>query len=157
MHIEKSVYIIEYQNWNNIEISLNCFSEYIRVYHGLSDINFILRLCNNWLSVPILIISPIQLDHVDKKLLQLSIKYILVVTRSNFKTIIEPRHQNTTNVAVGHVKTQISLGIISAWSESSLSTWRMFGSIVTHYPLWSDWRMSLSCTPFTDIWDFTLG
>ena len=41
-------------------------------------------------------------------------------------------------------KTQISLGIRSAWSESSLSAWRKLGSLATNWlsvqrRLWSDW------------------
>ena len=39
-------------------------------------------------------------------------------------------------------KTQISLGIHSVWSESSLSTWRKLGSLATHWAHsedWSDW------------------
>ena len=39
-------------------------------------------------------------------------------------------------------KTQISLGICPVWSDSSLSAWRKFGSLATHWAHsedWSDW------------------
>ena len=37
-------------------------------------------------------------------------------------------------------KTQISLGILPVWSESSLSAWRKFGSSLSaQRSLWSDW------------------
>ena len=44
---------------------------------------------------------------------------------------------------VSPAKTQISLGIRPAWSESSMSAWRKLGSLATHWAeqlrLWSDW------------------
>ena len=39
-------------------------------------------------------------------------------------------------------KIQISLGVHPVWSESSLSTWRIIGSLATHKANsedWSDW------------------
>ena len=42
-------------------------------------------------------------------------------------------------------KTQISLGMCPAWSESSLSAWRKLGSLVIHWVLskdWSDWAVA---------------
>ena len=45
-------------------------------------------------------------------------------------------------MAVRSAKTQISLGICSVWSESSLSAWRKPGSLATnwaHNEDWSDW------------------
>ena len=42
------------------------------------------------------------------------------VQASPIINIIEPRHDKTNNVAVRPAKTQISLGIRSVWSESSL-------------------------------------
>ena len=38
-----------------------------------------------------------------------------------------------TNLDVRPAKTQISLGIRTVWSESSLSAWRKFGSLATHW------------------------
>ena len=54
---------------------------------------------------------------------------------------------STTKLTKWHVcptKTQISLGILTVWSESSLSAWRCLGSLSTHRRsvqrrLWSDW------------------
>ena len=43
--------------------------------------------------------------------------------------IIEPRHDKTNKTSVRPAKTQISLGICSVWSESSLSTWRKLGPL----------------------------
>ena len=47
----------------------------------------------------------------------------------------------STKWHVRPAKTQISLGIRPVWSESSLSAWRKFGSLATHWArrLWSDW------------------
>ena len=45
-------------------------------------------------------------------------------------------------MTVRPAKTQISLGIRSVWSESSLSAWRKLGSLATHEAHskdWSDW------------------
>ena len=36
-------------------------------------------------------------------------------------------------MSVRQEKTQISLGIRPVWSESSLSAWRKFGSLATHW------------------------
>ena len=36
-------------------------------------------------------------------------------------------------MSVHPAKTQISLGILPVWSESSLSTWRKLGSLATHW------------------------
>ena len=44
----------------------------------------------------------------------------------------EPPHDKTNNVVVRPAKTQISLGILPVWSESSLSAWRNLGSLATH-------------------------
>ena len=47
-----------------------------------------------------------------------------------------------TKWSVCPVNTQISLGIRSVWSESSLSAWRKLGSLPTHWVHsedWSDW------------------
>ena len=38
-----------------------------------------------------------------------------------------------TKVPVRPAKTQLSLGIRPIWSESSLSAWRNFGSLATHW------------------------
>ena len=45
----------------------------------------------------------------------------------------EPWHDKTSKVSVRPAKTQISLGIRSVWSGSSLSAWRKFGSLATHW------------------------
>ena len=42
-------------------------------------------------------------------------------------------HEKTNNVGMRHEKTRPSLCISSVWSESMLSVWRMFGSLVTHW------------------------
>ena len=45
-------------------------------------------------------------------------------------------------MSVRQAKIQISLGIHPVWSESSLSAWRKFGSLATHWQHsedWSDW------------------
>ena len=42
-------------------------------------------------------------------------------------------------------KTQISLGICTVWSESSLSAWIKLGSLATHWAHsedWSDWAVA---------------
>ena len=47
-----------------------------------------------------------------------------------------------TKLHVRPAKTQISLGISPAWSESSLFAWRKLGSLLTiwaHSKDWSDW------------------
>ena len=54
----------------------------------------------------------------------------------------EPPHDKTNKMNVCPAKTQISLGIRPAWSESSLSAWRKLGSLATHWAHsedWSDW------------------
>ena len=47
--------------------------------------------------------------------------------------ISEPQHDKTNKMSVCPAKTQISLGIHPAWSESSLSAWRNLGSLATHW------------------------
>ena len=47
--------------------------------------------------------------------------------------INEPQHNKTQQNDVHPVKTQISLGICPVWSESSPTTWRNLGSLVTHW------------------------
>ena len=47
--------------------------------------------------------------------------------------LYEPRHDKTNKVTVHPAKTQISLGIRTVWSESSLSAWRKLGSLATHW------------------------
>ena len=44
----------------------------------------------------------------------------------------EPRHDKINKVTVRPAKTQISLGIRTVWSESSLSARRKLGSLATH-------------------------
>ena len=51
----------------------------------------------------------------------------------------EPRHDKTNKMSVRQAKTQISLGIHSVWSESSLSAWRKLGSLATHWAHSEDW------------------
>ena len=45
----------------------------------------------------------------------------------------EPPHAKTNKMTVRPAKTHISLGIRPVWSESSLSAWRKFGSLATHW------------------------
>ena len=45
----------------------------------------------------------------------------------------ELRHDKTNKMTVRPAKTKISLGIHPVWSESSLSAWRKFGSLATHW------------------------
>ena len=45
----------------------------------------------------------------------------------------DPRHDKTNKVSMRPAKTQISLGIRPVWSESSLSAWRNFGLLATHW------------------------
>ena len=45
----------------------------------------------------------------------------------------EPRHDKTNKMAVHPSKTQVSLGILPVWSESSLSAGRKLGSLATHW------------------------
>ena len=47
-------------------------------------------------------------------------------------TSFELPRDKTNKMTVHPAKTQISLGIRPVWSESSLSTWRKLGSLVTH-------------------------
>ena len=42
-------------------------------------------------------------------------------------------------MSVRPTKTQISVGIDPVWSESSLSAWRKFGSLATHWVHSEDW------------------
>ena len=48
-------------------------------------------------------------------------------------SVYEPRHDKTNKMAVRPAKTQISLGIRPVWSGSSLSAWRIIGSLDTHW------------------------
>ena len=51
-------------------------------------------------------------------------------------------NDRTNKMTVRPANTQISLGICSVWSESSLSAWRKLGSLATHWAHsedWSDW------------------
>ena len=45
----------------------------------------------------------------------------------------EPPHDKTNKMTVHPAKTQISLGILPVWSESSLSVWRKLGSLATDW------------------------
>ena len=45
----------------------------------------------------------------------------------------EPPHDKTNEMDVRPAKTQISLGILPVWSESSLSTWRNLGFLAAHW------------------------
>ena len=45
----------------------------------------------------------------------------------------EPPHDKTNKVTVRPAKTQLSLGIRSVWSESSLSAWRNLESLATQW------------------------
>ena len=56
----------------------------------------------------------------------------------------EPPHDKTNKVTVRPAKTQISLGILPVWSESSLSAWRKLGSLATH------WVHSEECSDWAD-------
>ena len=47
--------------------------------------------------------------------------------------IYEPRHDKSNKMACAPVKSQISQGIRRVWSESSLSAWRNWGSVATHW------------------------
>ena len=47
--------------------------------------------------------------------------------------LFEPRHDKTNKMAVRPAKTQISLDIRPAWSESTLTTWRSIGSLATYW------------------------
>ena len=47
--------------------------------------------------------------------------------------IYEPRHVKTNKMNVRPAKTYISLGIRAVWSVFSLSAWRKFGSLGTHW------------------------
>ena len=42
-------------------------------------------------------------------------------------------------MSVSPAKNQISLGIRSVWSESSLSAWKKLGSLATHLAHFEDW------------------
>ena len=42
-------------------------------------------------------------------------------------------HDKTNKMSVRPAKTRISLGIRPVWSESSLSAWRKFGTLATHW------------------------
>ena len=44
-----------------------------------------------------------------------------------------PRHDKINKMTVHPAKTQISLGILPVWSESSLSAWRNFVSLASHW------------------------
>ena len=54
----------------------------------------------------------------------------LIVWLIYFYLLYEPAH-DITNRIVRPAKTEISLGIHPVWSESSLSTWRKFGSLLS--------------------------
>ena len=57
---------------------------------------------------------------------------ILYIYFTLFSKICEPRHDKTNKMSVRPAKTQISLGILPVWSESSLSAWRKLESLATH-------------------------
>ena len=64
--------------------------------------------------------------------------YFCIVTKnSNCKNICREdrwaRHDKTNKMSVHPARTEISLGIRSAWSESSLSALRKLGSLPIHY------------------------
>ena len=58
---------------------------------------------------------------------------VILVRLQKLKFIYELRHDKTNKVSVRPAKTQISLGIRSVWSESSLSAWRNIWSLATHW------------------------
>ena len=66
----------------------------------------------------------------------------------------ELRHDKANKMSVRPAKTQISLGICPVWSESSLSAWRMLGSLATlsvqrrliRLGGWPGWSVSSLCT-----------
>ena len=55
------------------------------------------------------------------------------LTADFLKCTYEPPHDNTNKVSVRPERTRISLGICPVWSESSLSAWRNFGPLATHW------------------------
>ena len=59
--------------------------------------------------------------------------YIYTVKMLVYWSPNEPGHDKTNKMTVRKAKTQISLGIRPVWSKSSLSAWRKFGSLVTHW------------------------
>ena len=52
---------------------------------------------------------------------------------SSVAFITEPRYDKTNKVSVRPANAQISLGIRSVWSESSLSAWGSLGPLATHW------------------------
>ena len=62
----------------------------------------------------------------------LGLVWYWIASSENIHCTNEPQHDNTNKMSVRPAKTQISLGIHSVWSESSLSTWRKLGSLATH-------------------------
>ena len=71
----------------------------------------------------------------------ISVVYGMILELTHLTNIVilsEPRHDKTNKMTVRPAKTQISLGIHPVWSESSLSAWRTFGSLATHWALSQD-------------------
>ena len=63
------------------------------------------------------------------------VRYVFTWQCSTAETVClyEPWHDKTNKMSVRPAKTQISLGIHPVWSESSLSEWRKFGFLATHW------------------------
>ena len=59
--------------------------------------------------------------------------YIRGRFHSRYDSYLSRNMTKPTKWPVSPAKTQISLGIRPVWSESSLSTWRNLGSLVTHW------------------------
>ena len=64
------------------------------------------------------------------------------------RMVFELRQDKTNKMTVRPAKNQISLGIRSVWSESSLSEWRKLVSLATH------WAHSEDSDPPRLIWVF---
>ena len=65
-------------------------------------------------------------------LIKCTLTYLSVID-SEIHLKNEPPHDKTNNVVLRPVKTQISLGTRPVWSESSLSAWKILGSLATHW------------------------
>ena len=61
------------------------------------------------------------------------LRSLTVVLPADFSNDLSSLTTKPTKWHVHPAKTQISLGIRPVWSESSLSAWRKFGSLATHW------------------------
>ena len=92
---------------------------YCRIYRSLEVVRMFLgKKCKT-----------IVFGHMDTKLISIKKLSHLTFIQRHLSCLMT----KSTKWHVCPVKTQISMGICPVWSESSLSAWRMLGSLATHW------------------------